>query len=89
MDGDAGCVAGGQGSKVLKVYELTVYDDDLGACLSWYGSLSALNRALPSVLAEHGKTGQEEAWSFYVYLIPRTKAGLLMWLNAHVTRDNG
>jgi hypothetical protein len=73
---------------MMKLYRLTIYDDDCGSMLSWHASKNAARAALRKAIKDRAKpkTILDVIEDFY---IPTDKAGLLSWLNTHVTLDNG
>lgn len=72
----------------MRIYKVTCYDSDCGACLSWYASRTSATKALKDFQKERGgpAAGPEgvEEIDFPVRI-----AGVLAWLNLNFNRDNG
>jgi hypothetical protein len=73
--------------KSVKLYKTMFHDMDHGLMVSWHASADAAKKALRKRQAERDQPQGVEAVE--PVMVPTTKAGLLEWLNAHVTGDNG
>jgi hypothetical protein len=72
----------------MRVYQLTLYDQDCGALLSWHPSMDAAKAALRVGISERGEK-KTVLDTIEPHDIPTDKAGLLRWLNQHFKTNNG
>lgn len=72
----------------MRVYRCNCYDKDLGQLVSWHGSKREADQYLRNFQKERGgeTVGPE---SVALEEIPTDKEGLLRWLNANLSTDNG
>lgn len=71
----------------MKIYKLSWQNPEEGSCMRWASSQEAAVKERMKVCEEHGvKRGDV---SIDAVEIDTTKAGLIGWLNAQFTRDNG
>lgn len=72
----------------MKVYRLTLYDQDMGAMLSWHPSRADAKAAMRRGIAFRGDP-KTELDRIDPHDIPTNMAGLLEWLNREFNTDNG
>lgn len=70
----------------MKVYKLTHFEPSDGSLLSWHGSKADAAKACVAIRKERGHDAE---FSVTPHDIPTDRAGLIDWLNTHVTTDNG
>ena len=72
----------------MKVWRCDMYDSGLGALISWHPSERDARRDLAAFRRERvgPAVGPEGVTPVE---IPTDKVGLLRWLNAHLTSNNG
>lgn len=69
----------------MKLYRAAIYDKDGGTILSWFSNRAEAERWVKTEqpTPAHGPFGVEPVE------VPTDRAGLLGWLNANMTTDNG
>jgi hypothetical protein len=72
----------------MRFYRLNHGDANLGNAVTWFASERAAKQELAR-LRETGELDTSYPSSIDLVNIPTDKAGLLDWLNANLTTDNG
>lgn len=72
----------------MTVWRCNCYDSNLGTLVSWWSSKQGATAKLLRFTKERGEKAAGPEGVEQV-TIPTDKEGLLDWLNAHFTSDNG
>ena len=72
----------------MKIWRCDIYDPALGQLVSWHASERKARQALAAFRQERSEPASGPEGVSRIE-IPTDKAGLLRWLNTHLTNDNG
>jgi hypothetical protein len=72
----------------MKLYRCNCYDKDQGSLVSWHASKADAERELRKWQKDRGEDARGPEGVDAVE-IPTDRRGLLAWLNANISTDNG
>jgi hypothetical protein len=76
-------------SKTAKIYRLDLYSAELGNLVSWHTSRRSAEKEWKQHSEERGTEDAVGPEGIEIIEIPLTRKGLVDWLNANFTTDNG